>query len=228
MSRKEVHAQRELLCPKITYRKLQSHQRMNRTKIILAKNNTQQPSVLTENIKKWLTEIIPKLAQESFQMQRVRDELRGAKLKLTLDISGIVYSYIIRNGFDLDVIEGDIDSPHVRISVAQESISKMADMKIVDMLIGMQKQFTREKFELLSELKGSAVFQLKNPNDTVSEITVTFNNTEKPKTILRLSTQNADLIIRGGKSLFSLLVSGEIKVEGFITFVMKLQPLFIT
>jgi putative sterol carrier protein len=188
---------------------------------------SQQTFTITVNVKELLTEFIPRLAKEYVQMRGTQEELKGTELRLTIDISGGVYSYIIKDGVDFEVKEGDLDNPQVRISLPLESMSKMADMKNIDMLIGMQKQLTRKKFELLSELKGTSVFQIKNSDDTISEIAVTFNNAQPPKALLRLSMQDANLISNGKESPVNLFMSGKMKIEGDMAFAMKLQPLFM-
>jgi hypothetical protein len=188
---------------------------------------SQQTFTITVNVKELLTEFIPKLVKEYVQMRGAQEELRGTELKLTLDISGGLYSYIIKDGVDFDVKEGTIDNPQVRISFSLESMSKMADMKNIDMLISMQKQLTRKKYDLLCDLKGTSVFQIKNPDETTSEITATFNSAEKPNAVLRLSMQDANLISSGKESPINLFMSGKMKIEGDMTFAMKLQPLFV-
>jgi putative sterol carrier protein len=188
---------------------------------------SEQTFTITVNVRELLTEFIPKLAGEYIQMRGGQEELKGTELRLTLDISGDVYSYIIKDGVDFDVKEGNMDNSAVRISLPLESMSKMVDMKNIDMLIGMQKQLTKKKFELLSGLKGTGVFQIKNPDDTISEITATFNMAENPKAVLRLSMQDANLIIGGKESPINLFMSGKMKMEGDMAFAMKLQPLFV-
>jgi len=188
---------------------------------------SEQTFTITVNVKELLTQFIPKLAKEYVQMRGAQEELKGTELKLTLDISGGLYSYTIKDGVDFDVKEGNINNPHVCISLPLESMSKMADMKNIDMLIGMQKQLTRKKFELLSELKGTSVFLIKNPDETTSEITAIFNRAEKPNAVLRLSMQDANLISSGKESPINLFMSGKMKIEGDMTFAMKLQPLFV-
>ena len=188
---------------------------------------SQQSFTITVNVKELLTEFIPKLAKEYIQMRGAQEELKGTELKLMLDISGSLYSYIIKDGVDFDVKEGTIDNPQVRISFPLESMSKMADMKNIDMLISMQKQLTRKKYDLLCDLKGTSVFQIKNPDETTSEITATFNSAEKPNAVLRLSMQDANLISSGKESPINLFMSGKMKIEGDMTFAMKLQPLFV-
>ena len=186
----------------------------------------EQTFTINVNVKELLTEFIPKLAKEYIQMRGAQEELRDTELRLTVDISGSVYSYLIKDGINFDVREGEIDSPHIRISFPLESMSKMMDMKNIDMLFGMQKQLTRKKFDLLTELKGTSVFQIKNNDDTISEITATFNGADKPRAILRLSMQDANLISSGKESPINLFMSGKMKIESDITFAMKLQPLF--
>lgn len=199
---------------------------MNKMKEVSTKSAAQQTFTTSANVKKYLTEFIPKLARECVQTRGAREELKGTKLNLILDISGGIYSYIIKDGININVKKGDIDHPNLRISFSLKDMSKMADMKNSDMLMGMRKQLTRKKLDLLSELTGTSVFQIKNPDGTISEITAIFNNAATPKAILRLSMRDASLIGRGSASIFNLLVSGKMKIEGPITFVMKLHPLF--
>jgi hypothetical protein len=125
------------------------------------------------------------------------------------------------------VKEGDINTPMVRISFPLESMTKFADMKNVDMLISMQKQLTRKNFDLLSALKGQSVFQMRHADDTISEIAVIFNNADSPRATLRLSMENANLISSGTESPINLFMSGKLKIEGDITFAMKLQSFFV-
>jgi len=107
-----------------------------------------------------------------------------------------------------------------------ESISKMLDMKNIDMLIGMQRQLTRKKYDVLSGLKGTSVFQITNSDGTVSEITATFNATQNPKAVLKLSLENANLINSGKENPMNLFMAGKMKIEGDMGFALKLQPLF--
>jgi hypothetical protein len=188
---------------------------------------SEQAFTIHVDVKELMTEFVPKLVQEYIELRGAQEELKGTELRLTLDISGSLYSYVIKDGMNFDVTTGEIDSPHVRISVSLESMSKMVDMKNIDMLIGMQKQLTRKKFEVLSGLQGTAVFQMKNPDDSVSEITATFNRADTPGATLRLSMPEANLISCGKESPVNLFMSGKMKIEGDMAFAMRLQPLFV-
>jgi len=187
---------------------------------------SEQIFTISVNVKELLTEFIPKLAREYVQMRGAQEELKGTELRLTLDISGSLYSYIIKDGVNFEVHEGAMNNPHVYVAFPLESMSKMADMKNIDMLIGLQKQLTRKKFDLLCDLKGTSVFQIKHTDDTTSEITATFNGNDKPRAVLRLSMEDANLISSGKDSPVNLFMSGKMKIEGDMAFAMKTQPLF--
>jgi len=187
----------------------------------------EQTFTITVNALELFMEFIPKLAGQYIQMRGDQEELKGTELKITLDISGSVYSYIIQDGVGFSVREGAVDNPHVRIAFSLDTLSKMADMKNIDMLIAMQKQLTRKKFDVLTALSGTGVFQIKNTDETVSEITAIFNGAEKPNAVLRLSMQDANMISSGKESPINLFMSGKMKIEGDIAFAMKLQPLFV-
>jgi len=192
----------------------------------ITKSTANQTFTISVNVRELLTDVVPKLAGEYIKMRGAQEELKGTELTLTLDISGSLYSYIIKDGVNFEVKEGSIDNPKVRISFSLESISKMLDMKNIDMLIGMQRQLTRQKYDVLSGLKGTSVFQITNSDGTISEITATFNDTQNPKALLRLSLENANLINSGKESPINLYMAGKMKIEGDIAFAMKLQPLF--
>jgi putative sterol carrier protein len=194
----------------------------------VTKKTVQQTFISNLNVEELLTEIIPKRVRKYIQKQETQEELKGTELKLTFDISGSVYSYIIKNGVNFNVKEGNIESPNVRISFSRESMAKIAGMNNIDTLTCVEKQLSRKNFDLLYELTGTSVFQIKHPDESISEITATFNNAEKPKTVICLSIQDAELISSGRESIFNLLVSGKIKIDGYITFAMKLQPLFVS
>ena len=192
----------------------------------ITKSTANQTFTISVNVRELLTDVVPKLAGEYIKMRGAQEELKGTELTLTLDISGSLYSYIIKDGVNFEVKEGSIDNPKVRISFSLESISKMLDMKNIDMLIGMQRQLTRQKYDVLSGLKGTSVFQITNSDGTISEITATFNDTQNPKSILKLSLENANLINSGKESPINLFMAGKMKIEGDMAFAMKLQPLF--
>ncbi len=97
---------------------------------------------ITVNVEELMTEFIPKLAKEYIQMRGTQEELKGTELKLTLDISGDVYSYTIKDGVDFEIKQGNIDHSMVHIALSLESMAHLADMQNIDMLIGMQKQLT--------------------------------------------------------------------------------------
>lgn len=187
---------------------------------------SQQTFTITVNVKELLTEFIPKLAKEYVQMRGSQEELKGTELTLTVDISGTAYSFVIKDGVNFDVKEGAMDNPKVRISLPLESIGKLAELKNIDMLIGMQSQLTRKKYDVLSGLKGTSVFQIKNSDGTVSEITATFNGGQTPKVILRLSMEDASRINSGQESPIQLFMGGRMEIDGEMAFAMMLQPLF--
>ena len=186
-----------------------------------------QTFTITVNVRELLTEFIPKLAAKYVRMRGSQEELKGTELTLTVDISGTVYGFIIKDGADFTVKEGPIGNPRVHVALSLETIAKMADMKNIDMLMGMQSQLTRKKYDVLTGLKGTSVFAIKNPDGTVSDITVTFNGAQTPKVGLRLSMEDANRINRGEGNPIQLFMSGRIEIDGEMAFAMMLQPLFL-
>lgn len=187
---------------------------------------SEQTFTINVNVKELLTQFIPKLAGIYLQMRGLEKELSGTELTLTVDVSGALYSYHIKDGVNFDVKEGAIQNPMVHLSIPLDSMAKLADMGNIDLLINMQDQLSRDKYAILSGLKGTSIFKMKHADGSVSEIGATFNGAQSPKATLSLSMEDANKVSSKKESPIQLFLGGKLSIDGEMAFALGLQPLF--
>lgn len=186
----------------------------------------QETFTITVNIAEMLTEFIPKLAEQFIALRGPDERLKGTNLTLTADISGSRYSYTIKDGQEFAVKKGDLENPMVFLSIPIESVAQLADLKNIDMLIGMQSQLSREKYDVLSKLKGTSVFKMSHPDGKETVITATFNGAQKPAATLKLAFETARVLSARQESPIQMFMGGKLQIEGEMAFAMAMQPLF--
>ena len=186
---------------------------------------------ITVDVQELLTEFIPKLARQFIALRGPDEAMKGTSLTLTVDISGSRYSYTIKDGQEFDVKEGDLENPMVFVSIPIESVAKLADMKNIDMLLGMQGHIaggdaTRQRYNSLSSLKGTAVFKLMQDDGEEVEITATFNGAQQPAVTLKMGMEEARAVTAREETPIQMFMSGKLQLEGEMAFAMTLQPIF--
>ncbi len=192
---------------------------------------SQQTFTITVDVAELLTEFIPKLARQFIALRGPDEALKGTDLTLTVDISGSLFSYTIKDGQEFEVKEGALESPMVFLSIPIESVAKLADMKNIDMLMGMQGtvaggDVSRQKYNALAGLKGTAVYKLMQPDGEEVVITATFNGAQQPAVTLKLSMEDARAVTAREETPIQMFMSGKLQLEGEMAFAMAMQPLF--
>lgn len=178
------------------------------------------------SIKELLTSLSPAIAKEAIVSTGADKELKGTEFSLAVDVSGEVYSYLIKDGTEFTIKEGDIDSPMVRVKVAKDTLEKMIETQSLDMLLGIQSDLNKNKYNVLKGLKGSFVAELTNDDGSMFLIDTTFNNAPDPKATFRMKTTDSIALIRKETNPINLFMSGQMKIDGDMAFAMSTQPLF--
>jgi putative sterol carrier protein len=178
------------------------------------------------SINELLTSLSPAIAKEAIQSTGADKELKGTEFSLAVDVSGEVYSYLVKDGTDFTIKEGDIDAPMVRVRVTKDTLQKMIATQNLDMLLGIQSDLNKNKYNVLKGLKGSFVAELTNDDGSVFVIDTTFNNAVEPKATFRMKTTDSIALIRKETNPVNLFMSGQMKIDGDMAFAMSTQPLF--
>lgn len=177
-------------------------------------------------IKELLTEFSPSIAKEAIQLSGAEKELKGTVFTLVVEVSGQKYSYLVKDGVDFDIKEGDIDAPLVRVKISKENIEKMIATNSLDMLLGIQNDLNKQKYNVLKSLKGSFTAELLNDDGSTTIIETTFNNATEPKATFKMKTSDSIALIKKETNPVNLFMSGQMKIEGDMAFAMSTQPLF--
>jgi len=143
-----------------------------------------------------------------------------------MDVSGSRYSYTVTDGREFEALQGDLDNPMVLLELPLEDMARLAEMPNIDMLLGMQRQLTLEKYQVLAGLQGTCRYQLIHPNGEKTIITAVFSGAQKPFASFTLDLEDARELTAGHESPIQQITSERLQVEGDMAFAMKVQSLF--
>lgn len=179
------------------------------------------------SINELLTELSPKLAKEGIESGGKLDELSGTEFTLVVEVDGEgTYSYIVKDGKDFDVRAEAIDDPMVKIQLSKDDMEKMIQTSNLDMLLGIQQDLTKTKYNTLKVLKGSFNAELKNDDGSTYMINTVCNGAESPACTFKMKTSDSAAIARKEANPVNLFMSGSMQIEGDMAFAMQTQPLF--
>ncbi len=178
------------------------------------------------SIKDLLLDFSPNMAKKMIEKNGAAAELAGTEFTMVVEVSGDKYSYVVKNGTDFDVKEGDLDNPMVRMSISKEDLQKMIDTNSLDMLLGIQSDLNKTKYDTLKELKGSFVAELSNDDGSIVSIKTVFNGSETPSAVFKMKTSDSIALVKKETNPVNLFMSGGMQIEGDMAFAMRTQPLF--
>lgn len=177
-------------------------------------------------VKELLMDVSPKIAQEAIESAGVKEELQGTLFSLVVEVSDEKFSYVVKNGVDFDIKQGDLDAPLVRIKITKEDLQNMIKLQSLDMLLGIQSEINKRKYDVLKSLKGSFTAELSNDDGSVFVIETTLNDAREPNATFKMRTSDSIALIRKETNPVNLFMSGAMKIEGDMAFAMSTQPLF--
>ena len=180
----------------------------------------------TMDVAEFLGDFVPRIAKGFMDNSGAAEGLQGTEFTLTVEISGCEYSYVIKDGKEFDVREGGLDSPMVRMSIPIEDVQKMAQMKYIDFLVGMQDALSKQKYDVICRLKGTAVYNLRYEDGESTAITLVFNGGKAPRVAFTLTMENAQEVTSKRDNPVAMFMAGKLKIEGDMAFAMSTQALF--
>ncbi len=177
------------------------------------------------SIDQFLTEIMPKAATEMLQNSNAPKELGGTEITMVVEVNGKSYGFKVKDGKNIETC-GDIAKPMLRLKISEADLKKMIETNNLDMLLGMQKDLTRARYNALSSLKGSFIAKLKNDDGSEFTIEAILNGATSPQSIFRMTTKDSAALMKKETNPVNLFMSGAMKIEGDMSFAMATQPLF--
>lgn len=179
------------------------------------------------SIKDLLTDLSPRLAKEGIEKGGRLPELEGTEFTLVVDVNGEgVYSYIVKDGKDFTVKTETIDNPMVKIALSKDDLQKMIATQNLDMLLGIQQDLTKVKYNALKSLKGTFKAELKNNDGSVYNIQTVCNGSDSPNCTFKMKVEDSAKIANKQAHPVNLFMSGAMQIEGDMAFAMQTQPIF--
>ncbi len=177
------------------------------------------------SVKELLTKVMPEISKKTLEEQGRTAELAGTEVTMTVETSSDKFSFTIKDGIDVNVVEGDMDSPNVRMTISTSDLEKMITQGELDMLLGMSSDLSTQKINTLKQLSGAMKVNLANDDGSAYTIQTVFNGAESPACTMNLSTADSAAIIKKEANPVSLFMGGQITMDGDMGFAMGFQPL---
>lgn len=178
------------------------------------------------SIDELLLNFAPDMAKKMIEENGAAAELGGTEFSMVVDVGGKKYCYVVKNGTDFDVKEGDIDTPMVSISITEDDMKKMIETNSLDMLLGIQSDLNKRKYNTLQTLKGTFVAELANDDGSTVSIKTSFNGADTPSAVFKMKTTDSIALVNKETNPVNLFMSGGMQIEGDMAFAMQTQPLF--
>ncbi len=177
------------------------------------------------SVKSLLSEIMPQMTREALAGNNASKDLSGTEIRMTIDAGSDVYSYILKDGKQIEVKSGGIEGVMLKLAVSKDDIERMIKTGNLDMLLGMQSDIKKSKYDALKSLKGSFTAQIADSDHNYT-INVVLNGAESPHSIFKMTMANSAALMRKETNPIQLFMSGALKIEGDMSFAMQTQPLF--
>jgi putative sterol carrier protein len=178
------------------------------------------------SIEKLLSEIMPSVAKDQLANSNAAVDLAGTEITMVIDVSGDQYSYALKNGSNVEYKKGDIANPKLRLKVTKDDMEKMIKTQNLDMILGIQNDLNKAKYNALNSLKGSFVAEITSEDGSVVQLQAILNGATDPKSIFKMSAKDTSALMRKETNPVNLFMSGAMKIEGDMAFAMGTQPLF--
>ncbi len=178
------------------------------------------------SIQDLLLKVMPSTAKQMLAENNSKAELNGTEISMVVEVGPATYSYVLKNGEEVSVSEDDISEAMLRMKVSEDDLKKMIETGNLDMILGVQQDLNRAKYNAISTLRGSFVAEVSNDDGSVFNIEAILNGATSPQSVFKMSAADTSALMRRETNPVNLFMSGAMKIEGDMGFAMSTQPLF--
>lgn len=173
-----------------------------------------------------LSEVMPKIAKEQLASSNAANELAGTQITMAVDVSGQKYNYTLKDGAQVNSAKGDMTNAMLGLIISKEDMEKMIKSGNLDMILGIQNDLNKAKYNALNSLKGSFVAEITMDDGSVCRLQAILNGAISPSSTFKMSVKDSSALMRKETNPVNLFMSGAMKIEGDMAFAMATQPLF--
>lgn len=179
------------------------------------------------SIDQFLETIMPDVAAQMLAAGTAGSELAGTVINMVLEVGPRTYTYEVKDGSSMSVSASDLPGAMLRLKISEADLGRMIATENLDLILGIQNDLNRAKYNALKSLKGSFVAEIADEaNGAVYTIEATLNNTRDPRSLFRMNAKDSSALMRRETNPVNLFMSGAMKIEGDMAFAMATQPLF--
>jgi len=173
-----------------------------------------------------LGKIMPEFAQEKLKETGAAQQLAGTEITMVVNVGSSTYSYILKDGASVDCKQADLDNPMLRLKITEDDMKKMIETGNLDMILGIQNDVNKAKYNALKSLKGSFIAEVSDVGGAVVKIEAILNNARQPQSVFKMNAKDTAALMKKEQNPVNLFMSGAMKIEGDMAFAMATQPLF--
>lgn len=177
-------------------------------------------------VKEYFEEYVPKVFEEQVAGSASLG-MEGTEVGVQFEIDGSSFSLLVKDGKDLEVKEGAIDKPLVKLVLSEDVFRAAVTGKMAgatDMFTDMS-QMTKARLDQLSAVAGTMVLDLTTAGGGNAVIKATLNGAASPESTFKCTVEDWVAISKGEIAGPTAFMSGKLKIEGDMPFAMSLSSL---
>ncbi len=154
--------------------------------------------------------------------------MAGKEYTANYEVNGSRYGMRIKDGTDLEVINGGIENGMLEIKMSEKFWREMATGKIES---GMESYILpggsdadRDRYNALQDIKGTLKINMEI-GDELEEISMVLNGGSQPEARITIALEDFVALNRGETDGPSLVMSGKLRIDGDISFLLAVQEL---
>jgi len=154
--------------------------------------------------------------------------MAGKEFTANYEVNGSRYGMSIKNGTDLEVVDGGIDQAMLEIRMSEDFWRDMATGKIES---GMDSYILpggsdadKDRYNALQGIKGTLKINMEIGSE-VEEISMVLNGDSQPEAKITIALEDFVSINKGETDGPSMVMSGKLKIDGDIAFLLSVQEM---
>lgn len=154
--------------------------------------------------------------------------LDGKEFKLQFEVDGKKYCLNIKNGKEVEIIEGGVDGAVLSLSLSEDDWRAAVTGKlegVIDRFIDPTQIADKTMLGSLLSTKGKLNVQLKKPDGAQMPVSMVFNGQQSPEATINLTLDDWVAMQKGEANGQTLVMSGKMTFSGDMMFLMNLQQL---
>jgi putative sterol carrier protein len=182
------------------------------------------------SVNEYFEEVVPKMVEEQLSGTTMTG-MDGTVFAVEFDVKGdqeYAYGITVKDGKDLEVTEGSLESPMIKVVLSEDVWRKAVTGKMegaMDMFTDMSQTATRGRYDAMSSVRGTMNLELGVPDGSQADLKVVFNDASSPEVTFKIGLEDWALMQKGELAGPTAFMTGKMKIEGDMAFAMSLGNL---